>query len=253
LTIPTYRSKAQIEPKLRRRLRADLAPYANAAAKADRLIWALLLRYQQTQSTRKSGYACALLLARLSNDLRCVVHLSRNGYLLQAWGLGTSLIESAYSVGHIGADDNRATKWLSHTAIESVPWRLKEAVRSTLVGLDLPVGHEGAFYRNFRVLSSAKHPNPVVLTRYGVTVSEAGTRITVDPHYTQGIAVLLRLGMTYCLHALGLALWAFEKHHLDTEPLQRRVLALAQETSHLLDTFRDVPVEPEDPQEAPAV
>jgi hypothetical protein len=167
-----------------------------------------------------------------------MVHLSRAGYLLQAWAIGTSLLESAFSVGYICSDDKHAATWLQHKDFTRVPWTMRAAVRVTARSLGLPEAEE-SWYGNFTKLSSAKHPNPTILKRYGVQAGVGKTRIQVDPHYNRGIAILLRLGLTYGLHAAGIAMWAFAKRSSTDPKLDWEVIAFAQETADLLSAVRD--------------
>jgi hypothetical protein len=151
--------------------------------------------------------------------------LARSGYLLQSWALGTSVLELSLAVVYIGDDQRRADIWLRHTDLSRTPWSVKAAAKATAAFFENE-SLADVLYRRFRQLSTAKHGNPAVLTRYGVTTGQPGTRIQFDPHYSSSTAKLSQLGLIYCLHTVAIALGAFARNFNPDADALRAVLRL---------------------------
>ncbi len=223
------RTRTMAEKAIRPLVREALLPFSTNCRRGDRLVHDLLAQSACEGKATNASAAASLLLVRASNDLRCMVNLSRSGYLLQAWALGTSLIEAAYSIGYIGDSESRATTWFAHEDFNKTPWNVRAAIKATITLLDLPVKNVDSLYRAFSQLSAAKHANPAILKRYGILAGSEGTlRIQLDPHFSSGILKLTVLGLAYATKAHCFGVWAFAKSHVVDTDVHQRVLVYAK-------------------------
>jgi hypothetical protein len=149
--------------------------------------------------------------------------LARLGYLLQSWSVGTSLVEASVGIGYVGADPVRARAWLDHPDITRSPWNVRKATNETARGFgDQKLAD--TLYKQVQYLSVAKHGNPALLRRYGVSPAAAGgSRIQLDPHHSLGLERLLITGMNIAarFHSLGLA--CFVRDHVPDIAITRRL------------------------------
>jgi hypothetical protein len=159
--------------------------------------------------------------------------MAQSGYLLQSWAIGTTILELSYSIAYISSDEERATRWIEHTDMARPPWSTKTAARAAAKAFDNPAVAD-KLYERFRQLSAAKHGNPMILTRYGVSALQPGTKFQFDPHYSRATRIMSQLGLLYCVSAIGLAMWAFAKHHSDDAKIVKQMLLLMQRTNDLM-------------------
>jgi hypothetical protein len=233
------KTKIQAEKAVGRKLRPFLATYLRVTQQTDRLIYQLLASRENRPTNAKAPVVCAILLARLSNDLRACSLFASRGHILQSWTIGASALESAYSVGFVGADEQRAKRWFDHNDLQKPAWPVFDALASTLRTFDLLSNLEN-FFGSYRRLSAAKHGNPLIQSRYGISRSGLATRIQVDPYFGKGAAAAARYGIAWTLHGAGLGMWSYAHHYSPGKSLERSVVHFAQQTYSLAAAARDV-------------
>jgi hypothetical protein len=235
------KTKPQAEKIVARKLRRHLSPFTGAARRTDSLIYRLLEPRERHPTNDKAPVACAILLARLGNDIRSTVLLASRGHVLQSWTVASAALESAYNVGYIGANEERAAKWFDHANVAKHPWPVFDTLRALLKPLGL-AEYEQRFFGYYRQLSAAKHGNPLIQSRYGVTRGEESTRIQLDPYYSPNIVRAARHGILWPLHAAGLAMWSYTNNYPIARQMGNQVARFAQHTHELLAKARDVDV-----------
>ena len=234
--VPT---KAQAERAVSRKLRPHLSQYMGAVRRTDLLIYRLLATRHDHPTNAKAPIASAILLARLSNDIRAASLLAARGHVMQSWTVASAALESAYNVGYIGTDEDRAAMWFDHANVAKHPWPVFDALRALLAQLDLSA-YEQQFFRYYRQLSAAKHGNPLIQSRYGVARGREATRVQLDPYFSPAIVRAARYGILWPLHAAGLAMWSYVNSYPIARGMGDRVVAFAEHTHALLGKARDV-------------
>jgi hypothetical protein len=233
------KTKIQAEHAVGRKLRPFLAEYLRAIQKTDRLIYQLLASRENKPSNDRAPVVCAILLARLSNDLRACGLLASRGHILQSWTIGASALESAYGVGFVGRSEERAKRWFDHKDLAKAAWPAFDALAATLRTFDLSSNLEN-FFGSYRRLSAAKHGNPLIQSRYGVSKSKLATRIQVDPHFGRGAARAARYGIAWTLHGAGLGMWSYAHYFPTGKPLEQEIAQFARVTLALAARAREV-------------
>ena len=222
---------------VRQSLRIRIDAHARLVARTDRLALALLRAIDGKPTNLKSVHASSMLLGRVVFDLKCCLSLARGGYLLQSWSLATSLLENAWSIGYIGTDEQRAERWFEHQELERTPWKARSGLRATLRLLELE-DQETLLYRHFTNLSAAKHGNPLLQRRFGVTRDSTGIRVQLGPFYSEGVVRMTRFVLLWSVQAVCLSLAAFDLSHLRNRRFARRVVALQDDVRLLAKSIR---------------
>lgn len=121
-----------------------------------------------------STRVAAILLVRLSNDLRCAALLALRGYAVQAASLVASMYEEAYTIAAIGSDEELARQWVTHDN----PTRQFRDVRTLTqdglakMGHPDPEAQARVEYRVYRQLCIPKHANPLFQMQHGIRLQE---------------------------------------------------------------------------------
>ncbi len=146
------------------------------------------------------------LLARIWDDVRCIMHLAGLGYGIPSCTLAASVYEAANTVGYIGQDEGLAAEWLVNYVPGKQFRRIKPLTRGSLTNhgfesqeLDEVVGRA---YGGYRFLCNFKHPSKFTLqiARVGTEHRDLAARYGPD---------LTRLGVAACACALRMsANWA---------------------------------------------
>ena len=116
-----------------------------------------------SESVTSSDLACRYLFHRLYTDFFAISTLLGKGYGLQAATLASSSFETAFMIMYIGADNEKATKWLENDNpfkfSIGVEARVKEVLENSgLSKIELKSETE-RLYSVYRNLSGAKHVN----------------------------------------------------------------------------------------------
>jgi len=147
------------------------------------------------------------LLVRITNDLRCIIHLTVRGYSDQACALAASSYEAAFALMAIGQDEVLAQEWINHQN----PNRPFKSVRElTAMGIDrigapAPDAVSARWYLVYSQLCLAKHLNPLLQTTRGFRLEENRVLVMPGPDASENS---VRLAWFALEHASGLALTA---------------------------------------------
>jgi hypothetical protein len=164
--------------------------------------------------------------------MRGALLLGRNGYVLQAWGVGASVLEHAWTLGYALSSPDRSTAWLGHEKMRAGPWRVREALRETLKTRGIPE-REVEYHKNYERLCAAKHGNPTLQRRYSSRRKTDALQVEFDPYLHTGLVRALRYGMASALQGVGLGLWSY----VDTFDVPRRV---GNATAHFAKDVHEV-------------
>ncbi len=175
------------ETVARRTIRNDLRPFLLLARLTHRLaIRALAL--QQSRPVDSAGAVQARLLVQASNQLRLVELAAERGYPLQALGSAATLYEHVAAMGYIGRDGTKAQEWLNHKDHRrTYPPTKKRKTGIRLMLLAGGVSHSEAntlvqhWEDHHQRFCAAKHGNPTLLGRYGVTISTGQMTLHLGP------------------------------------------------------------------------
>lgn len=159
---------------------------------------------------------CAILTARLANDIRLCSIASRFGYGLQAMGLAATVQEVVGALCYVDDDEARALEWATHTnRKKTFPPTVKDGINAAAAVLDLAEDDRDTlrdqWQRKYASLCMAKHANPLVSM-------EQGLRIFPDDAYFVRGPDASELGVKYSCFALfnavdfgSVAVYAFAK------------------------------------------
>lgn len=124
----------------------------------------------------------AIFAGQLADDLRALQLLAPIGYANQVATLGASAYEVAYLMAFVWDSEERATAWLSHDNVKSLPWPRKKYVTAALAKA-LP-GDANAIEREeviYSFLCWHKHANPKALQRFAPSATPARHALNSDP------------------------------------------------------------------------
>jgi hypothetical protein len=165
----------EAENRAMKQLGEKLRLHLALAVDAFNLISLLLLQVSPApmNSLPKSWHVAIKLLLRLSNDLRCVELVAARGYPLQACTIAASMCEIAFGIAWVDANEERAQVWLKHDDPKEAPLDVRSMMREGLANLGVsdPEAQTKIEYRVYRQLSMAKHANPLLESRFGLTIS----------------------------------------------------------------------------------
>lgn len=176
----------------------------------------LIERIQGTPGDPRAIHACAFLLARLVTDLQGVVHLVRYGYVAPALSLTAGMLEMAHVSMYIGADEDRAEKWLSHADTKTAaPWGTFDTVQGVAKSVGVP---DETMRREwdtiYRTACMAKHGNPLALKQVGY-VERGGDRfILAGPYLSRDVRAWARMSLVYAIRYTKLAALKFISDHV---------------------------------------
>lgn len=159
---------------------------------------------------------CAILTARLANDIRVCSIASRFGYGLQAMGLAATVQEVVGSLCYVGDDEARAHEWATHTdQRKTFPPTVRDGINAAVAALDITEADRDRlrdqWLRKYTSLCMAKHANPLVSMAQGLRVFPDDAYFVRGPDASE-------LGAKYSCFALfnavdfgSLAAYAFAK------------------------------------------
>ena len=165
----------------------------------------------------RSLTVAAKLLLRLSNDIRAIHLLAVHGYPVQACSLGASAYETAFTIGYIGEDDQRAQTWLDHDDPKGVPWKVETMTRETFIALGVPDPQTQVdrAYRVYRQCCMAKHGNPLLEGRFGLQVGDGRVVMSNGPDVSEQAVRVARFALELAAGASAVtAMMSFLRHHL---------------------------------------
>lgn len=165
------------------------------------------------------------LMIRLANDLRCASLLAARGYPLQVASVVADLFEVAYSVGYIGANDERAQEWIDHEDPTTAFMSVRSLVDEVIGNAPIPDPREaaGRQYVIYRQLCMAKHANPLIQMQHGFEVEEDRVVAVAGPQGSEEAIRVLWFALETAVGLCHMALGAFAEWFL--EPADREVVA----------------------------
>jgi len=164
------------------------------------------------------GVAHGKIAGRLADDIRVFRWALTSGYAFQAMSLGASIQELALMALYIGANDERAKRWLKWDKPERLPWKRAEVLQAVAVDKE--------FYKTtYMLLCAAKHANPRSVLRDNASVTPLAHIFDTDPDFTPRRPPQARFILWITLRPVfeG-ALWTLVDHQLLDEH-QREKLA----------------------------
>lgn len=164
----------------------QLRPLAELASRTDTLFekaTEALAEHPKTGSATKVGL---ILLARLSCDMRVCGMASSVGYGLQAMGLAASMMEILGALAYVGDSNERAAEWAKHADHrQSYPRKVSMGIDATLSALGLPdKAARDDWQKAYEFMCMAKHANPLLSMRQGLTDLPSGLHYVFGPDTT---------------------------------------------------------------------
>lgn len=229
------------------------------AVRSDALVERSLEGVKQSGKTfSPSAQVHTRLLLRLAQDLRATVLLVTRGHVLQALTVAATILEQAHELGYIGGDDDRAKKWLSHSAERrSYPATVSEAISATAQALQSPeLEISGkSFYQK---LCMAKHANPVLQREFGVKMEPGAMRIARGPFISPYSVALSRWCLNLSIRYVLLAVLLFSRFRMRADSARNTATemeaiheALAAASAHSKNEMNEVLQALEDPRATP--
>ena len=216
-------SLGDAEHEARSRMNVELDKHLTLTEKAFNLVsetTAAIPDRPITEATQSFKVAVPLL-NKVSNDLRTASLLALWGYPTQALSLVSSLYESAFTIAHIGADNELAQRWIDHEDPTKAFGNMIDLTRSGLRKLGTPDADQQATveYRVYSQLSMAKHTNPVYAQQHAY--KRVDSRITSynGPDISEPA---IRAGWFALEHAAALTCIALHSFILNRVPSEAR-------------------------------
>lgn len=224
--------------ELERELRDHMALTTAAFNLIARLLPLTEIPTTPTNVSSRSLHVAVTLLLRVANDLRSVQVLAGTGYPVQALALVASMYEVAYTAAFIGNDESLAQEWLDYDdptkLFRDVRFLTKEAL-TKLDLLDRP-DRPDLEYRNYRMLSWAKHANPILERAWAVDIQGEMVTRTMGPN-TSPLAVRFAwFALEYAAGYAYIAMGSLIRSHLIAkmpEELGREVRTIALRRNEL--------------------
>ena len=167
----------------------------------------------------KALVVSSLLLARLSNDLRCLLLVAERGYPLQALTLAASIYEIGITIASIGGDNVQAQKWFEHDKPER-PFlkNLHKATREVFKNCGIPefeVQAQGD-YRVYQQFCMGKHGNPLLQSGHGIVPAGKDVNVRSGPDTSELAVNNLWYAMAYSARYSYISVYAFTTYHVPT-------------------------------------
>lgn len=197
------------EQEARRQLKPQLREYLNLARVAHELVERAISTLKQ-QPLDLPAQVQAIILVRMSNDVRLVEIASYSGYTMQALCLAATVYELAAAFAFIGTDQGRAQEWQKHLdPRHSFPPSAdrRKAIRLLLSQLGVEDGdlddrtsdHE-LLYQRFCM---AKHGNPEMLRAFGAKVTPSMLKLYHGPFSGPGLVWYARFVLFHTVKLLA--------------------------------------------------
>lgn len=175
------------EEGAKRRLAADLRPFL-ALTRLAHGFAERALRLRAASPLDGPSRVQAQLLAQASNQLRIIELAAERGYALQALGAAATLYEHVSALAYVDGDPAKARRWLKHTTLDNTyPPSKKRAtgIRSMLAASGVPPREIQPLVASWEDLHTrfcaAKHGNPILLRKYGVSWSKRQLVLHLGP------------------------------------------------------------------------
>ena len=190
---PEMEGKKRLAPALRPFL--GLARLAHAFAEH-------ALRLRASSPLDQVTEVQARLLVQASNQLRILELAAERGYPLQALGAAATLYENVSALAYMHGDASKAAEWFRHTDSENTyPPAKKRAtgIRFMLAATGVPAREVEALVATWEDhhtrFCAAKHGNPVLLKKYGVSRDERQLKLHLGPLSGPAYLLLSRMAL----------------------------------------------------------
>lgn len=199
---------------------------------------------QDYRELRSSFLVSNSLLIKCINDLRALWQLGSKGYPIQAATIASSLYETSFTIGAIADDDDRADNWIEHSKLTKVPLDTKVSVTMTLkkqledvepAVLESLVEEE---YKKYRNLCMAKHGNPIIQKRHGITFQNGDFIGEPGPEKTDEALKLICFAIETSISSVMTGVVTYINDHLanyDTSKLVRKYNRTKEAYSIMVD------------------
>jgi hypothetical protein len=224
-----------------------LKQYLELAELSDELAFVALKGIGATDLDVVLYQAHSALMARTLTDLRAACQLAVSGYTMQSWSVAASCFEAAHSIGYIGSDSARATRWVEHSDRHRAPWGAKDAVQNAIIFLSLEADTKkrqelvDREYSLYETLCIAKHVNPIAEKFRYFYRRDTFQVLRLSPVSTHRRIAEAKKGLIVAIRCTSTGIWALlDAHHQGNEALRRQLIAIMETTDSLVQEL--VPV-----------
>jgi hypothetical protein len=219
---PTIEWVAYGESRARLLFRDELRGYFELADEILDAAGELVSRIEDSPGDRKAIHVAALILARITSDLRACTHLIRTGYPAQAFTIVGTMLELTHVLAYVGADEKRAQDWLAWSdPKKSYPGPIADTIKKVakIFGADA-ASVEREYGTIYRLLCQIKHGNPMLLDLPNVVTIRDVQYVVIGPLISDGFIRLGHGAAQWATRYALLASTAFVHFHipLDVRP-----------------------------------
>ncbi|QQZ58906.1 hypothetical protein JI735_19435 [Paenibacillus sonchi] len=174
---------------------------------------------QDYRELRSSFLVSNSLLIKCINDLRALWQLGSKGYPIQAATIASSLYETSFTIGAIGDDDEAADNWINHSDFTSMPMSVfkmtKDTIKKQTQNIDIPFKSLAeAEYKKYQTLCMAKHGNPLIQMRHGITLQNGAFIGEPGPENTEDSLKLICYSMESSISFVMAGVATYINEHL---------------------------------------
>jgi hypothetical protein len=209
---------ARAEREVGATLTSELQDHLQLARELTDVAGETVERVEQTPGEPHALHACATLISRLINDLQACMHLVSRGYVTQVLSLTAGMLEIAHTSMFIGADEERADRWMTHDDPASTPWSVYDMVQgvSKAVGADEETTRR-EYEQIYRQSKMANHGNPMAFSEVGVHVERDSIYLLSMPYLSTPVRRWAHVGMQLSMRYTYLATLKFVGDHLQSD------------------------------------
>jgi hypothetical protein len=150
------------------------------------------------------------LLIQASNQLRILELAAERGYALQALGAAATLYEHVSALAYINGDPSKAAQWFAHQDPENTYPPAKKrptGIRFMLGASGVPASEIEGLVANWEDHHTrfciAKHGNPLLLKKYGVTRDENQLKLHLGPVSGPSYVLLSKIALYHSARLLA--------------------------------------------------
>jgi hypothetical protein len=218
----------EAERDTRALLAPEIADYSDLTKRVLQLAWDVLSDIQGVIQPPLAASAVALLCVRLVNDLRSVMMLAQDGYVVQALTLDASMCELAHVAGFIGDNEERADHWMEYDSPKPFV-AAYDAILATVRAIGLPDSKAREEYENnYKQLCMPKHGNPLIFRSLGIEIVEKKLKMYHGPYFSPKIVRAARVAFSYGVRYLWIGLSVFGKFHTPEAQQEQRHKELSE-------------------------
>lgn len=246
------------EEEVRSYLAEDISESIDVAGEVEAIAFELMRAASVPGTNPELFIVHANLLTRALQDLRVCCTTAVSGYTMQSWTLAASCMEASYTVGFIGADQDKAREWQEHSNPHRSPWNMYDCLlhsqRYLGIETDTKRLEERAReeYMLYQHLCMAKHVNPIA-ERNRYLDSRTG-RMYVTPAFSDNMPHEARLGIALAARSATVGVWAVRKAHFPSKhDLDDRIVETARRGLQLIKRWQEGVPQAADGSEEPSV